>query len=706
MTITAARINGANIVTYPILTAEVGLVAAADSHNAYGHTLRFAAPTNGTTDARTAIANAATVAATSGEIIIDPGTYRVASNITLSCAVRFLPGAILKPDSGVTITIAGSFTAGAWKVFDLSAGGTIAFATSATFPDVLPDWYGVNGNVSPFDTAAVQWAFTVETLRPTRFVQSYYVTTVNFSASERTLDMNGFGLVGVASTPTAAALTIQGYRPSIRNLWVDTDYNTNYTDAVKIFADAGHPNAFQFGQIDGLTIDNALGGLLVGEVVGGSPYSAPISECTISCFRTRGVQRPVTINQPNGFLDFTGSHAVVSKNDWDSVALTAGSFVIGVRYRIVTVGTTSFTAIGASANTVGTEFVATGVGSGTGTASPFTYTDAYILRCNQGGVSWRGGSLESNDSGSEAGVGLWGKNITVDGGTTVEIRPSNTVEGGMSIGPVKDAAWGIGGSAAFIVSSGATGQLLLHNTAGSYATANSAVFVDGSLAPNFEVVCDHSDIEGWGWDYASGSGVEHPLIKGCLATYTKTRVKDLAGTFDILLTTNRQQNRLTACDPIGNTMSTTHDRTTKGGWAIGAVNVGGGADYFCGNVTNTPSGVAGSIEIFSSTAMDVTTPTGTNGFRVVPNQPLVLDAWIQIVIASSLYFVVNWYKFDGTASATANSSMISMTTVGSLWPSFSRIQPMVVVPSDAAYAAFYVSAQNGTKVRISELIFS
>jgi hypothetical protein len=48
--------------------------------------------------------------------------------------------------------------------------------------------------------------------------------------------------------------------------------------------------------------------------------------------------------------------------------ITAGSFVVGSVYTILTLGTTSFTAIGASANTVGITFVATGVGSGTGTA--------------------------------------------------------------------------------------------------------------------------------------------------------------------------------------------------------------------------------------------------------------------------------------------------------------------------------------------------
>lgn len=49
-------------------------------------------------------------------------------------------------------------------------------------------------------------------------------------------------------------------------------------------------------------------------------------------------------------------------------AITAGSFVAGTTYTIVSAGTTDFTLIGATNNTVGTAFTATGVGSGTGTA--------------------------------------------------------------------------------------------------------------------------------------------------------------------------------------------------------------------------------------------------------------------------------------------------------------------------------------------------
>jgi hypothetical protein len=48
--------------------------------------------------------------------------------------------------------------------------------------------------------------------------------------------------------------------------------------------------------------------------------------------------------------------------------INAGSFVVGKSYTIRTVGTTSFTGIGAVANTVGVLFTATGIGSGTGVA--------------------------------------------------------------------------------------------------------------------------------------------------------------------------------------------------------------------------------------------------------------------------------------------------------------------------------------------------
>lgn len=49
--------------------------------------------------------------------------------------------------------------------------------------------------------------------------------------------------------------------------------------------------------------------------------------------------------------------------------IVATALVAETKYRIITVGTTDFTLVGAASNTIGVVFIATGVGAGTGTVS-------------------------------------------------------------------------------------------------------------------------------------------------------------------------------------------------------------------------------------------------------------------------------------------------------------------------------------------------
>lgn len=56
-----------------------------------------------------------------------------------------------------------------------------------------------------------------------------------------------------------------------------------------------------------------------------------------------------------------------------NVTVTAGNFVVGTTYTILTVGTTNFTAIGAGSNAIGVTFIATGVGTGTGSATTIVW---------------------------------------------------------------------------------------------------------------------------------------------------------------------------------------------------------------------------------------------------------------------------------------------------------------------------------------------
>jgi len=71
----------------------------------------------------------------------------------------------------------------------------------------------------------------------------------------------------------------------------------------------------------------------------------------------------------------TGGAGTYTVNTSQTVSSTTisgqpvGNLAVGYKYTIVSIGTTDFTAFGASANTVGVVFTATGTGTGTGTAS-------------------------------------------------------------------------------------------------------------------------------------------------------------------------------------------------------------------------------------------------------------------------------------------------------------------------------------------------
>jgi hypothetical protein len=70
------------------------------------------------------------------------------------------------------------------------------------------------------------------------------------------------------------------------------------------------------------------------------------------------------------FIQFLKAYYQFLEQDQSTLPVSAGSFVIGTRYTINTLGTTNWQSIGAPADAiVGTSFIATGVGSGTGTAT-------------------------------------------------------------------------------------------------------------------------------------------------------------------------------------------------------------------------------------------------------------------------------------------------------------------------------------------------
>lgn len=126
-----------------------GIASVLDTNAAVG---------NGSDDAVSAINSAMAT----GSYRFPPGVYRIASSITLTGTIIIMPGARLRPASGVTVTIAGHVMAGRHRIFDVSQGGTFvaapAYQTGTPTTEAYPEWWGVTGstvNCSPFIQAAI-----------------------------------------------------------------------------------------------------------------------------------------------------------------------------------------------------------------------------------------------------------------------------------------------------------------------------------------------------------------------------------------------------------------------------------------------------------------------------------------------------------------------------------------------------------------------
>jgi hypothetical protein len=626
-------------------------------------------------DARAAIAAAdvacqAAYGARGGSIVLVPaGIFRVATNLTITSQVRFSggPSGRLSLDAGVVVTFARCPQAIPACIFNLGAGASIVAATAALNPATCcyPDWWGGAGAIAPYDTDAVQAAFN--TGWPVRFAHDYYVTTVNIDNGEDSIDFDKYKLIGKSTTAaTDAVLQIQCYKSELRNVHVDGNWNLNYKCAVRFFGDATHTNP-GFNKVYGLTIDNAINALVLGAHVGDTPYNCPMSETTIFDFLVRGVQRAVYMNQPNGKMIFVGGHAVVAKNEWDAVV-----------------------------------------------PATFSYANSWAIRnepdngagIGGGEIAWIGGSVENNES--SLGVGIRGANMHITNAIW-EVAGTNTIEGDQVV-ITDNLNNSLGAFAAnmplFTIAAGATGRLTLANARSARSVSGGAAYlVDGILAPNFLVVLQSCDFNGF-----LGTLVNQytPLIHGCKVKFVgPTRFRNFAATVDVDIAGDDRQSILSGFDTTGATFpAATMDQTAKGAWTHFT---GGAAGNRFGQAVDGPTGFTDSIELQSIAGQtsQITTPVGNAGFPVSGFKVALMRFWLKVLTnGSALQVKVLWYKRDGTACATASSNVINVATavtLGLTLNTWYRITQYVQAPWDAQFAALQIYVDNDTDIRVADL---
>lgn len=126
---------------------------------------------DGVTDDRAAFVTGIAAAGSTSILIVPPGTYLLGTaDLTITCAIFLMPGAVLLPTMrpgdvteedpdpdpvGTTITMSGSVTAGLHQWIDTSEGGRVRFARGSV-TDVYVEWWGTTttGLQALFDALA------------------------------------------------------------------------------------------------------------------------------------------------------------------------------------------------------------------------------------------------------------------------------------------------------------------------------------------------------------------------------------------------------------------------------------------------------------------------------------------------------------------------------------------------------------------------
>jgi hypothetical protein len=270
-----------------------------------------------------------------GQFSDDPeGTvYRVdGDDYVKATGVRFIPDLDDMAPSGDTTS---------FRTFGALGNAVIsADRTSATGTD---------------DTAAIQAAFTWQQARKGRKLLGkagavYLVTdTITTSGEDINVDFRGATIFKNSSG------TLFSFPPATIRYY---DLSANYTKGALTIPVSTTTTALDVGQ-PFIVLSDAI-----------APYNRD-SEDNANQFRVAEWAFAATGTTATSIALKAPLSRVrgISTANADQGIVTAGSFVTGRSYTILTVGSTDFTAIGAASNTKGVTFTATGAGTGTGTAT-------------------------------------------------------------------------------------------------------------------------------------------------------------------------------------------------------------------------------------------------------------------------------------------------------------------------------------------------
>jgi len=308
-----------------------------------------------------------------------------------------------------------------WTWVDLSSNVYIGIGTNSKYyiynggiyNDITPVYQTSTLAASSISTTASSTAVFITDTAYNPAVGDY----INFTSSTTVGGVILSGQYSVVSVPTPSSYSI-----TVSSAATSTAFGGTGTVIQYLYPTGANSYAISNGWGTG-----PWGGVLnpLTATLANNPFSVTSASSTVI------VSQPAHGIPTGNYVSFSGSTSITGSNiptsyidnTYQVTSLTAstysitlpysyaGSFVTGKQYIIATVGTTNFTAIGASVASVGTLFTATGAGTGTGTAtivSNVTTTgggSAVVVQEQSGTRGW--GTAYTGTTGVGTQLRLW-----------------------------------------------------------------------------------------------------------------------------------------------------------------------------------------------------------------------------------------------------------------------------------------------------------
>ena len=323
------------------------------------------------------------------------------------------------------------------------------------------------------------------------------------------------------------------------------------------------------------------------------------------------------VNQSGGLFLLEGDTAMFS-----SVAATA--LVAGRTYVIVSPGTTDFTLIGAANNTIGTSFIATGAGAGTGTAYGMggTYTLANVSLNhfeNCGAQFYNGIAFNIKNSDHNFFINCRANRIATGTGQGIVFQGSNQRNTGALPGTISSDAAFVARKNVFFGFSGGNEIVAKGTTSYLYPSyKNIFTMMDDSNNTPFPTietdalcyVTMRTDGVGYYPNQVSGVFSYAATIDNASAMALQARSRVVS---ESLRLENRNNNGLRIARPAASNL------TIEGEWALAVIEAAGfaGQNLKVSRITGTGCLEVLSIAQNSTTITATTTLTNTNAIVLV-----------------------------------------------------------------------------------------